>query len=113
VSSLIEQIEKLNLPNVQPLAIPGPVLEVASRLGLVLTLTCSSAPEQYDVLRDGARSGYIRVVRHGVMSVSYPDAGDEDLYGGPVDGYGGFADHEREPRLLFALGLIAARMMNQ
>jgi hypothetical protein len=46
------------------------------------------------------------------MSVCYPDAADEDLFHGPVDGFGGFTDHERESKLLFALGLIAARMMD-
>jgi hypothetical protein len=110
MATLLENIEKLNLPKVAPPTIPAPVLEVASRLGLTLTLTCPSVPEQYEVLSNGAPSGYIRA-RHGGMSVSYPDAGDEDLYDGSIDGCGGFTDHERESKLLFALGLIAARMM--
>jgi len=110
MSSFLESTEKLNLPKVAPPGIPAPVLEVASSLGLRLTLTSPSVPEQYEVLRGGTPSGYIRV-RHGGMRVSYPDAGDEDLYDGPVDGFGGFTDHEREAKLLFALGLIAARMM--
>jgi hypothetical protein len=108
--SFLENIEKLNLPKVSPPTIPDPVLEVASRLGLTLTLTSPSVPEQYEVLRDGAPSGYIRA-RHCGMQVTYPDAGDEDLYDGAVDGFGGFTDHEREAKLLFAMGLIAARMM--
>jgi hypothetical protein len=45
------------------------------------------------------------------MSVDYPDAGDERLYEGAVDGFGGFTDHERETQLLFALDLIAARII--
>lgn len=110
MSSLLENIEKLNLPKVAAPTIPAPVLEVADRLGLTLKLTSPSVPEQYEVLRSGAPSGYIRV-RHGGMGISYPDAGDEDLYDGSVDGFGGFTDHEREAKLLFALGLIAARMM--
>lgn len=110
MSSIFEQLEKLNLHKVPPPTIPLPVLEVAKRLGLTLTLTSPSAPEQYELVRNGAPSGYIRV-RWGGLSVSYPDAGDEDLYDGPVDGFRGLTDHEREAKLLFALGLIAARMM--
>jgi hypothetical protein len=110
MASILENIEKLDLPKAAPPTIPAPVLEVASRLGLTLTLTSPSVPEQYQVLRNGAPSGYIRV-RHGGMWISYPDAGDEQLYDGSVDGFAGFTDHEREAKLLFALGLLAARMM--
>lgn len=110
MSSFLESIEHLNLPKVAAPTIPAPVLEVAARLGLTLRLTSPSVPEQYEVLKSGEPSRYIRV-RHGGMTVSYPDAGDEDLYRGSVGGFGGLTDHEREPKLLFALGLIAARMM--
>lgn len=110
MASFLENIEKLNLPKVAPPAMPAPVLEVASRLGLTLTLTSPSVPEQYEVLRGSVPSGHVRA-RHCGMQVRYPDAGGEDLYDGPVDGFGGFSDHEREAKLLFALGLIAARMM--
>jgi len=110
MSSFLESVEKLNLPKVAAPTIPSPVLEVAARLDLTVRLTSSSVPEQYEVLRSGEPSGYIRV-RHGGMTVSYPDAGDDDLYQGAVDGFGGLTDHERETKLLFALGLIAARMM--
>lgn len=112
MSSLVEQIEKLNLPKVPLPTIPALVLEAAGRLGLTLALTSPSVPEQYEVRRLGAPSGYIRA-RHGGMWVSFPDAGDEDLYDGPVDGFGGFTDHEREAKLLFALALIAARMLKE
>jgi len=108
MSSLLEQIEKL--PKIAPPVVPEAVLDAAARLGLVLTLTSPSVPEQYTILRNGAPAGYVRA-RWGGMSVSYPDAGGEDLYQGPVDGFGGFTDHEREARLLFALAVIAARMM--
>lgn len=110
--SILENIEKLNLPQVTPPTVPAPAQEVAVRLGLTLKLTSPSVPEQYEVLRNGAPSGYIRV-RHGGMWISYPDAGGEDLYQGPVDGFAGFTDHEREAKLLFALGLIAARMLSE
>jgi hypothetical protein len=110
MASIVETIEKLNLPKFAPTGIPAAALEVASRLGLTLMLTSPSVPEQYEIGRNGAPSGYIRV-RHGGMWVSYPDAAGEDLYEGSVDGFGGFADGEREAKLLFALRLIADRMM--
>jgi hypothetical protein len=110
MSTFLEQIEKLNLPKAEPPIIPAPVLDVAARLGLTLKLTSPSVPEQYEVTSKDAASGYIRA-EWGGMSVSYPDAGDEVLYDGPIDGSGGFTHHEREARLLFALGVIAARMM--
>lgn len=110
--SFAEQIEKLNLPKGKPPTTPEPVLAAAERLGLTLTLTSPSVPEQYDVLRLGDRCGYIRA-RHCSMGVSYPDADGEDLYEGPIDGFGGFTDHEREAKLLFALVLIAARLLQE
>jgi hypothetical protein len=110
MSSLIEKIEQLNLPKVKPLVVPELVLEAIARLGMTLEITSPSVPEQYEVRRFGELSGHIRA-RHGGMQVSYTDAGDEDLYDGAIDGYGGFTDHEREAKLLFALTLIAARTL--
>jgi len=112
MASLLEDLEKLNLPKVAPLVIPEPVILLADRLGLTMVLTCRDVPEQYEIAKNGAPCGYIRA-RHGGMSVDYPDAADEELYDGPIDGYGGFTNHEREAKLLLALGLIAARMMQQ
>ncbi|MET3900137.1 hypothetical protein ABIB57_004100 [Devosia sp. UYZn731] len=112
MTNIVEHLKTLNLPKVQPPTIPALVVEAAGRLGLTLTLTCPSVPEQYEVRRLGAPSGYIRA-RHGGMSVNYPDAGGEDLYNGSVDGFGGFTNHEREAKLLFALALIAARMLQE
>lgn len=108
--TILENPEKLGLPKVEPLAIPASVKLVAQRLGLSLVLTCRAAPEQYEITKDGQPAGYIRV-RHCGMQVSYPDADGEDLWDGAVDGFAGFTDHEREAKMLFALGLIAARMM--
>ena len=51
-------------------------------------------------------------VKWGNMTVTCPDAGDELLYQGPVDGFVGFEEYEREAKLLFALDLIATRMPN-
>ncbi len=108
--TILEHIANLNLPTIEPLVIPEAVLLVADRLGLTVTLTCRDVPEQYEVTKGGLACGYIRV-RRGSMSVDYPNAGDEGLYDGQVDGFGGFTDHEREAKMLLALGLIAARMM--
>jgi hypothetical protein len=112
MSSIVDQIEKLKLPKAQPPAIPALVVDAAGRLGFTLTMTSPSVPEQYDVQRNGTPCGYIRA-RHCGMSVSYPDPGGEDLYDGPIDGFGGFTDHEREAKMLFALALIAARLLRE
>ena len=108
----LEKLENLGLPKAEPLVLPEAVKLVADRLGVVIALTCRDAPEQYEIIKDGSPSGYIRV-RWGRMSVSYADAGDEDLYEGQVDGFAGFTDNEREAKLLLALGLIAVRMMTE
>jgi hypothetical protein len=107
--SILEDIEKLDLPKVESLVLPEAVKLVADRLGLTMVVTCRVAPEQYEIVKGGVPSGHVRV-RSGRMSVDYPDAADEKLYDGRVDGFAGFTDHEREARLLLALGLIAARM---
>lgn len=112
MSSLIEKIEQLNLPKVKPLVVPELVLEAVARLGMTLEITSPSVPEQYEVRRLGELSGYIRA-RHCGMQVSYPEAGGEDLYDGAIDGYGAFTDDEREAKLLFALTVIAARILRE
>jgi hypothetical protein len=108
--SFLESIEALNLPKVAPPEVPNSVALALDQLGMTMTLTCPAAPEQWEVNRNGQPCGYIRT-RWGSMSVDYPSAADEELYKGPVDGFGAFTDHERETRLLFALALIAARML--
>jgi len=110
MSNNLEQFKKLDLPKVEPLLLPEAVKLVADRLGLTVKRPCRSLPEQYEITKDGALSGYMRV-RWGGMSVDYPDAGDEELYDGSVDGFGGFTDHEREAKMLLALSLIAARIL--
>ena len=110
MSSILDIAGTLNLPKVTPPVVPGSVAMVAERLGLTITLTSPSVPEQYSVERKGQPAGHIHV-RHFGMSIDYPDVGGDRIYEGPVDGFGGFTDHERETQLLFALGLIAARIM--
>lgn len=107
--STLEQFWNLGIKAKRP-EIPASAALVADRLGLTLTLTSPLVPEQYSITKNGEPSGYIRV-RWGGMSVDYPDAGDECLYEGATEGFGGFTDCERETQLLFALGLIAARMI--
>ena len=109
--SFLGQIEKMKLPKAPTRRVPESVSAVAESLGLVVIITSPSAPEQYELVRNGEASGYVRV-RHGGMSVAYPAAGDELLYEGPVNGLGGFEDDEREAKLLFAIGLIETRMFN-
>ena len=108
--SFLEKLQALDLPRVPPPTIPDSVIMVADRLGLAITLTSPSAPQQYEITQGAQASGYIRV-RWGGMSVDYPDAGDEELYEGSADGFGAFTDDEREAKLLLALGLIAARIL--
>ena len=112
MSSLVENLKKLNLPKIEPPRIPESVKMVADRLGLTLVLTSPSVPEQYSVMRGEKPSGFIHARGCG-MTVSYPDAGDEDLYDAGIDGFGGFTDHEREAKLLLALGLIAAKVLSE
>ena len=111
MSSFLEQIEKMKLPKVPAPQVPESVFRAAESLGLTVLITSTSAPEQYELTRNGDASGYVRV-RWGEMSVTYPDAGDEILYEGPVSGFGGFEEHERKAKLLFALDLIATRMLS-
>jgi hypothetical protein len=112
VTDLSDVIRSLNLPKPEPLVLPESVRLVAERLGMTVSLTCRAAPEQYEITIGDLAAGYIRT-RWGGMSVDYPEAGGECLYEGAVDGFGAFTDHEREAKLLFALGLIAARMMRK
>lgn len=108
--TFLEQLEKLDLLKAKAPVVPGAVAIVLDRLGMTMMLTSPSVPEQWAVVRHGQPCGYIRV-RFGGISVDYPDAGDERLYEGPVDGFGGLTDHERPTQLLLALGMIAARML--
>ncbi len=110
MSSILDKPEQLNLPKVEPPRIPPMVETLLERLGCVMVLASPSVPEQWEITRNGQPSGYIRA-RHGHMSVDYPEAGEEELADIAIDGFGGLTDHEREPRLLFAIGLIAARLL--
>lgn len=88
---------------------PEAVKQRLAEVGLTMNLTCSAAPEQYELFRGDEPSGYVRI-RRSHFTVDYPDAGGENLYDGTADGYGGFTDHEREGCLLLAINLITQRM---
>lgn len=107
-----DAIKALNLPEPAPFVLPESVQILAERLGVKVSLTSRSVPEQYEITFGDMEAGYIRT-RWGGMSVDYPTAGGERLYEGSVDGFGEFTDHEREAKLLLALGLIAARMLSK
>ena len=72
-----------------------------------LELTCSICPEQWDVYRDCAKVGYIRL-RHGDLRVDYPDCGGKTLLDFCSGTYGdGFFDTE-ELRNFYLLRLVKA-----
>ena len=72
-----------------------------------LELTCSVCPEQWDVYRDCAKVGYIRL-RHGDLRVDYPDCGGKTLLDFCSGTYGdGFFDTE-ELRNFYLLRLVKA-----
>ncbi|MHB1101484.1 MAG: hypothetical protein ACYC0C_01615 [Devosia sp.] len=89
--------------------IPPTVQSRLKSLGLDMTLTCASVPEQWELFKDGKAAGYIRV-RGSHFTVDYPEAADENLLDETVDGFGGFTDAEREGCLLRAIDLIQKRM---
>lgn len=62
--------------------------------GLVLKLTCSACPEQYDVYKGESIVGYLRL-RHGDFRVDFPDAGGKTIYEASPNGDGSFETEER------------------
>lgn len=63
---------------------------------IILDLTCSACPEQYDALdKDGNCIAYLRL-RHGAFTVECPDVGGECVYHANPQGDGIFEDDERE-----------------
>ena len=47
--------------------------------GLVFQQTCGACPEQYDVYKDDAIAGYVRL-RWGHLRCDFPDVGGETIY---------------------------------
>jgi hypothetical protein len=86
-----------------------PVQDRLAATGLAMQCTCTAAPEQYELFKDGAPAGYIRV-RWSHFTVDFPEAAGECLHDGSADGFGCFTDSEREACLLMAIDLIEKRM---
>ena len=63
--------------------------------GYNLIMTCYACPEQYDVLKNGKKVGYLRL-RGGHFSASAPDCGMGIVYKANPKGDGVFDDDERE-----------------
>lgn len=77
--------------------------------GLTMECTCTAVPEQYALFKGDKPAGHIHV-RWSRYTVDYPEAADECLYEGTVDGYGTFSEREREECLSMAISLITQRM---
>ena len=81
--------------------------------GYELRMTCRVCPEQYDVYKDGAQVGYLRL-RHGCFSAEYPDCGGEMVYyTEDCDGDGAFYSNERDLFLTEAINAIDSRISGQ
>ena len=78
----------------------------SSKHGLDITQTCTACPEQYDVYRDGAEVGYLRL-RHGHFTA---EASDALVYEADTVGDGCFESSERELHMENALNAIAAKL---
>jgi hypothetical protein len=72
-----------------------------------LELTCFMCPEQWDVYRDCAKVGYIRL-RHGDLRVDYPDCGGKTLLDFSSGAYGDGAFDTEELRNFYLLKLVKA-----
>lgn len=68
----------------------------SSIMGYDLILTCHMCPEQYDVMKDGVKVGYMRL-RHGTFRVDGPDGQTIHMAQPKGDGY--FEVDEREAYL--------------
>ena len=77
--------------------------------GFTLKRTCFACPEQYDVLKDGAKVGYLRL-RHGEFRADYPDCGGETVFEGSPLGDGLFDESERAFWLASAVRAIRDRL---
>jgi len=79
---------------------------------LTLVLTCSWAPEQYEVFSGIRQVGYLRL-RHGEFTVECPNAGGVLVYSAQPKGDGRFDDDERAPYLSLALSHIREWLTEQ
>ena len=65
--------------------------------GLKFVMTCQACPEQYDVYKDDALVGYVRL-RWGTVRCDVPDCGGDTIYRESVgnDGFTGVFSDETE-----------------
>ena len=66
-------------------------------------------PEQYDVFKDGQQVAYYRL-RHGVFTVTYPDAPGEEIMSECPNGYGIFDGDERLAYLSKAMRQVLLKL---
>lgn len=77
--------------------------------GCKLDLTCTACPEQYDVFKNGAQIGYLRL-RHGEFRADFPDCGEKTVYEAEPKGDGVFEDDERDFFLNEAVSALLAEL---
>jgi len=80
--------------------------------GLVLKMTCSAFPEQYEVFKDGNQVAYMRL-RHGEFRVNYKDHFGEEIYCLDTEGDGMFDTSERLVCLFRSMKLIINQHTNE
>lgn len=73
---------------------------------IVLKLTCSACPEQYDAYYEGEKIGYLRL-RHGRFTVDWLRPGGPTLYTAAPKGDGAFEYDERDTYLTEAVMALA------
>jgi hypothetical protein len=82
-----------------------PMVITVSGKDYILTLTCGSCPEQYDVELEGQDVGYLRL-RHGLFTAQFPGVEGREVYEAETDGDGNFTDEERDRHLRAAIVAI-------
>lgn len=81
------------------------IRKMYAKHGFEIVLTCPAFPEQYEVTKDGAPAGYLRL-RHGEFRVDYPECLDRTIFKGEPKGDGIFNDDERLTYMKMALNAI-------
>lgn len=79
-------------------------------MNIELVQTCGACPEQYDVIFNGEKVGYLRL-RHGCFTVRYPDCTGELIYEDYPKGDGIFEPDEREIYLEKAIEAITVKLL--
>ncbi len=85
------------------------VEKLYNKNGLSIRCTCSACPEQYDVTLDLVQVGYIRL-RHGHLTVNFPNVTGEVIYESFPDGDGIFEPNERLKYMAIIMREILKRL---